>query len=607
MTSQPQPGELQSILSSVQVRLEERDFDAAALLLADYAQVLLEHGLEREIGALLDGIPAEQSIVNSDLLYVTGLLRARTGQLDDALNLLERARHSFLGARQDPLKAANAGLAIVEIYFRQENIRAAHHYLYDVIEPSILNGALDDLRLQGRFYLYLGDISPDLGRLAASVDYCRRAYIAYQTIQDIGGECRALTRMASSLVHLGDYVEAEAKLDVAKASFRVGDLGKLAWLRILNTELHLHWYQGRLADAMRLAQEYLAQTEQAGRPHFRVFALLLLGNLARATGDFAAAESWYADTRSVANEVGYGRYNPWIDVQVAWLRILQGRLNDARLLLHAALRQADLGKAMSFQMGLAVVNLVEGQPTVAERLLRDSLGFYAGSGDELSASAIRFYLTLALLEQERHDEAMSTLAEALKWMAQHHIDFFPHWWHPHLVGTVCIQALAADLYPDLVERMFVHQLGHVGVQLLQRHTEHESESVRSAARRILRLVAGHNLPELAHLPDSPGKRALTMLIQNGQLRSERYRDLETELTTAQRRRKPNPTALAVFGLYLHGYSREEIATQLGCSAANVRNYITVAYRHFGLPSDKPASRELRRRHLLQLARARGYI
>jgi tetratricopeptide (TPR) repeat protein len=607
MTPQTYPVDLQGILSSVRARLEQRDFDAAALLLADHTPDLLEQGWGSEVATLLGAFPAELVNENSDLMYISGLLRARTGQLDDALNLLERARHSFLVTQQAPLKAANAGLAIVEIYFRQDNVRTAHHYLRDVIEPSISNGMLDDLRLQGRFYLYLADISPDFGRLAASVDYCRRAYIAYQTIQDIGGQCRALTRMAGLLVHLGDYAEAEAKLVVAKACFRLGDLGAMAWLRILNAELHLHWYRGHLADAMRVALEYLAQAEQVEHTHFRVYALLLVGNLARAKNDFAAAERWYTMARTVVEEVGFQRYAPWLDVQMAWLRILQERLTDARLLLYSALRQADLGEAMSFQMGLAVINLLESQPRVAERLLRDSLGFYVDSGDELSGSAIRLYLTLALTQQERHDEALTMLAEALGWMAQRHIDTFPHWWHPHLVSTVCIQALAADLYTDLVERMFVHHLGDVGVRTLQRHTGHENPLLRAHVGRILHLLTGPNLPELDHLPDSPSKRALATLIQLGKLRRERFAELERELTTAHKWRKPNPTALAVFAFYVNGYTREEIAAQLDCSVANVRNYITLAYHHFGPPSNGPASRAGRRQQLVQLAQARGYI
>lgn len=607
MTSQQLPAELRVILSSIWMLLERRNFDEAALLLAAHTPTLLDDGRASEVATLLAAFPAEQIDENCDLMYITGLVRARMGQLDDALNLLERAYHSFLVARQDVTQAVKAGLAIVDLYFRQDNVRAAHHYLHDVIEPFIQNGSLDDLRLHGQFYLYLADISPDYGKLAATVDYCQRAYAVYQTVQDIAGQCRALTRMASALVHLGNYVEAEAKLEVAKACFRMGKLGVLAWLRILNAELHLYWYQGRLRQAMQVGHEYLAKADQIEHSNFRVYARILLGNLARAAGDFAAAEAWYASTRTVVDEIGYQRHAPWVDVQLAWLYILQERLSEARLLLHAALRSADLGEAMSYQVGLAVVNLIEGEVRVAERLLHDSLEFYVGSGDELSASAIRFYLTLVLWHQGRTDEALSQLTAALRWMAQRNIDTFPHWWHPQLVSNVCIHALSADLYTDLVERMFTYQLGAAGVQVLQRNTQHQNPNVQLHTQRILRLIAGRDAHELDHLADTPSRRVLTTLLQNGKLRRERFHELETELTTAPKRRKPNPTALAVFGLYVNGSSREEIAAQVGCSVANVRNYITLVYRRFGLSHSRSNSREERRRQLVQLARARGYI
>lgn len=139
MTSQQLPAELRVILSSIWMLLERRNFDEAALLLAAHTPTLLDDGRASEVATLLAAFPAEQIDENCDLMYITGLVRARMGQLDDALNLLERAYHSFLVARQDVTQAVKAGLAIVDLYFRQDNVRAAHHYLHDVIEPFIQN------------------------------------------------------------------------------------------------------------------------------------------------------------------------------------------------------------------------------------------------------------------------------------------------------------------------------------------------------------------------------------------------------------------------------------------------------------------------------------
>jgi len=78
------------------------------------------------------------------------------------------------------------------------------------------------------------------------------------------------------------------------------------------------------------------------------------------------------------------------------------------------------------------------------------------------------------------------------------------------------------------------------------------------------------------------------------------------LTTAERRNRPNPTLIAVFGLHIHGASRKQIADQLGISEAAVRNYITLIYKIFGLTYD-PKYRGARLKMLRELARQAGLI
>ena len=97
------------------------------------------------------------------------------------------------------------------------------------------------------------------------------------------------------------------------------------------------------------------------------------------------------------------------------------------------------------------------------------------------------------------------------------------------------------------------------------------------------------------------------LLCNGELQAERYPYLEQELMTANYRRLPNVTLLAVFGLYINGVSRNEIATQLECSIENVRNYITQIYRHFGIAARAFSTRRARWQRLVEIARERGFI
>ena len=77
--------------------------------------------------------------------------------------------------------------------------------------------------------------------------------------------------------------------------------------------------------------------------------------------------------------------------------------------------------------------------------------------------------------------------------------------------------------------------------------------------------------------------------------------------TAAHHPKPNPTLLAVFGLYVNGIDREEIAEQLGCSLPTVRNYITAIYEYFGLKANDFATRRARWKALVALAQANQFM
>jgi tetratricopeptide (TPR) repeat protein len=606
MNLPPRDDTFHPVLEAAQVLLKRQAFAEAARLLTNHATALLEQGAAAKLEGFMAEFPADWLDESSDLRYLTGLVRVQQGQLDEALKLLERARFSFSVAGNFT-QAVSAGLAIVRLHFRLDNIHTANHYLYDVVRPLIEEGIVTELRLHGEFYRLLSEISPDHGRLADSIVYAQRAFAAYQATQDLSGQYLALIRLAGAHVHLGNYEEAAAKLDAAKTVYEVGNLGLVARSRMLNAAIHLHWYQNRLDEALGFAYEYLKAVDSTPHSNFRVYARVLLGNLRRAAGAYAEADEWYSATRLLTEQIAYQRYRPWIDAQAGWLRVLEGRFEEARLLHHAALQKADLGEAMSYQVGLAVLNLLEGHLSVAERLLTESLTYYMESGDELSTCGLRFYLAQIALQGNQGDVALAHLSQALSWMAQRRIVYFPHWWHPQLVGAVCTFALTSEIYPDVAERIFVFSLGAAGVQALEHLLQGESCEGRVHAHRVLQLMEVRDLDELAHLSDVPAKHVLAGLLQNGKLRRDAFARLQVELTTAATRSKPNATALAVFGLYVHGATREEIARQLTCTVANVRNYVTLIYTHFGLAAKNFTSRDERRRELARLARAKGYI
>ncbi len=594
-------------LASIQTLLDDQAWDQAASQLAAQIMPLLADQQSAAITQLLRQFPTELAGEQRDLLFVAGLVQAQSGQIAHGLRLLERARFASLVPQPDYHAATRISLEIVRLHFQLDHIQAALHHLHDVIQPLIDQDLVTDPRLQGQFFRFLSEISPDEGKQRESIEYARRAFAAFQAVQDSDGQFRALLRLASAHIHLGEFVEAEARLAAAPGCYGGHELTPTARTYLLNPQIHLAWYRGDLHEARQRAEDYLTLADREPFSNLRVYARTLLGNLERAAGNYSAAEKWYQVAQTVAERIHYQRYLPWINVQVGWTRLLTGQLNAARLLFHAALRDADLGEAMSFQVGLAVIYLLEGQGAAAERLLIRSASFYQDSGDLLPLSTIRFYLALATLQTHQPDQAADYLSLALDWMAQHRIDYLPHWWHPQLLSEALAQAIDLDLYPEVVERILVYHLGEVALPALRRLRGSERTRVQQQAERLRLLIAQQQSDHLSNLPEGPNKRTIAALLRSGHLSPEGFERLQAELRPAQVRPKANSTLLAVFALYTNGHSRQEIAIRLGCSLANVRNYITLIYQHFGVNAQDFSTRAKRRQALIALARAQGFL
>jgi ATP/maltotriose-dependent transcriptional regulator MalT len=151
MSNTPLTADLQTILNSIRALLARGELTLAAALLADHTTTFLEQGHRALIKPLLDTFPQDFTDESTDLRYVKGLVLGHDGQFDEARNLLERARFSFL-VTQAYAKAVSAALAIVQLLFRQDNIVTAQHYLQELIRPLIETEKVTDQRLHGRLY-----------------------------------------------------------------------------------------------------------------------------------------------------------------------------------------------------------------------------------------------------------------------------------------------------------------------------------------------------------------------------------------------------------------------------------------------------------------------
>ena len=599
---------MRAVVASVRKLQQARDFDRAAALLFAHIEGLIEREGWPLARDLLAHFPAARFDSEPALLYMQGLTCAHADELARAESFLQRA-HTFFKQRCAFAEAVRCSLELARVYQRREDFRTAHLLLE---ETERLLQQVEREGLSAHFFYRLAELYPDIGRLRDGDLYAQRAQTHYELQGDLAGQFKTLRLRSIIARQQGCYEEARGYLELAKGLLRTGDFTPAQHALVLNSEAHLLWYSNRLPEALAVVQQLWQHAEQHHITKQQVYAQTLLGNLHRARGDYAAAAQAYQALRSLVVELTFERFLPWVDAHEGWLCVLRGEPERGRRLLHRALETPDKGQRVSFHVFLGVLNLLDERYAVTENLLQNSLAFYRQSGDDLSAHNINLYRALIAFRQGQAERAVELLTPVLEWMAERQLGYLPHWWQPALVAELCVRARAHGLAPHTVERLFVEGVGEPARPVAQRFTEHEptgreSSALQRAAAELLAALATRTTFTLAHVADARVRRVLEELFNAGHLRRDGFLRLQERLITAQQRRTVNPTAVAVFGLYVHGVPRDEIAERLGLSVASVRNYITLFYQVFDLPKGEFVGTRARRRALREVAEGEGFV
>lgn len=594
---------IDEVLETVTRNLDEAKYSEAAQNMLEIAQTQLSNDHWRKVGRILGYFPPEMRNANKDLLYIEGHWFLSTHQYPDAIRSFGKAK--LLYGVNDAEMALKCCLALVRLYHLQEDFRTAHHQIEEA--EALLHNSDDDF-IRARYFSRLAELAPDIGQLSKSQEYARESLAIYRFHADIEGQFNSLMQLAITSRQMGNFPDAGSYLRLAEHCFNTGSVNSRLFARILNAKAHLHWYRGEFEAAARHAIELEAFADEHNLRNQRVFARLLLGNIHRASGEYGAAKAIYDKARELAIQTGYESFTQWIDIHEAWLKALNRELSQARTLIQAAQQTTDPGQMASFNIFLAVLNILESQAKAAEDLLLYSLDFYENSGDALSVHVIKLYLALVYKKVGREIKALNYLEQALLWLFQQNIDYFPHWWHPGLVSEVSVYAISTGIYPDLAERMLVNRVGQASLSPLQELLAHKNEAIVQRAQRVVRLIDKGQAPAiLKKLAASPAKKIIEELVTTGYLNSDNLDDLAAFLGTGKRGTRINASIIAVFALYLQDKRRDEISNALGLAESTVRNYITFIYRQFDLPlTDYPDPQE-RQIQLRNLAVGKGFI
>lgn len=557
------------------------------------------------------------------LCYIQALLYRRMGQFQQATQLLATVKAAYAAAHQYQ-GVVHCTLEQARLAQQQGDFQRTRHYIQTEIQPLLNQHLPSALRLQAHCLLQLAESWLGEGERALAHTYTKQALALYVESDDRYGQLLAELWLARRALDAGEYGIVRRHLYNAQQHMTGESLGTLAEAALLHSELLLAWYQRSLEKALQSAQSYLSLADTEPYSQHRLEARLLLGNLYRELRQYRTATSWYTETGTLIEQLDYPAYSARLQAEIAWLYLLEGQISAARALLDGPIRKVPAEMAtgeqqaavacpklcltqMRRQVVRAITHLLDGEWQQADALLDEALLVYRGRGDELTVCALQLYRGYSALHQANSQMMLQQLEPAFRWLATHQIATFPDWWHPKILAEVCSHALLCNLYPELVEQILVKHLGKASLPALKLMEKTDDIELRRQIYRLQQVIRGYNVSSLEQVRDSPNKQVIQELLGQGDLCAETYHELENELMTAHHRQYPNPTIIAVFGLYIKGRSRAEIAKTLSCSLENVRNYITLIYQHFELPAQRFQSREARKQKLIEVARTRGFI
>lgn len=591
----------------IETAVQAGETEKALERLLEYGENIIDTGKAGTVLHFIDLLLPQARGQTPRLLLLAGRAHLALGNLNDSALNLESARAEF-ARLEEVIYEIQCYLLLAQLYHRYEDLSTARLYLDRAAQRMHDNTALDQ-KTQADIYLSLARLAPDTGQLRQAERLAQRALTLFERLNDPRGQFDALRLLALVAQQKGEFPVASARLEVAKQRIKAGKLGARSRVAVLNTEAHVQWYRGNLDRALNLAEKATAMADRSQLGKFRAYHRLVRANILRAMERYTEAHIAYQEAYECVQEEGFYLFLQWVDVNAAWLDVLEDNFGLAKGKIYRALDTADQGQAISFNTFLGAIHALTSRYQEAERILTTSLNYYLESDDRLAQFALHFLLAYVYLGLGQEAQAEEHLTQAMSWACYNNIDYFPHWWHPTMVARVCAHALTVNLYPELVERIFIKRLKSAGAKELHGLLEHASPRVRTLAVDILESIDDNAVLDiLASRKIEPRIRAvLKEMIRNGPLDARTLPRLVKKLAPKNQQRKSSLVTVATFGLYVQGYSRRAIASRLDRAETTIRNQITTIYERFGLHHRDIRSRQDRRQRLRELALKEGFI
>ncbi len=236
-------------------RLEARDLEAAAALLAEHGEAYAEGARAGDLEACLLRLPANRRPVR--LLAETEIF---LGKFAEAREILEAAVRR--GGPEDRLRAR---IHLGRIETREGEYASAQRILAAAVREA---GDMGVPALEGEALRALGGVERRLGNLGVAVEYLTRSALL---LEDASRErTRALTDLGAALIARGDLAGAKGRLEEA---LRLAKKGSREQAAIENNLAIILSKEGRTEDAAGAFERSAELALSAGEIRFASYAL----------------------------------------------------------------------------------------------------------------------------------------------------------------------------------------------------------------------------------------------------------------------------------------------------------------------------------------------
>jgi tetratricopeptide (TPR) repeat protein len=304
-------------------RITEKAFALQSLGKAYRAKGVPEEGLRAFKEALGLQEKTRDFAEQAHTLSGIGAIYFDQGNITEALKVWEQAL-GFSQAVGDGASEAILDLDLGSIYYRRGQFQRSVEALTNLVEKINPNDAGHALYNLGGIYLDLGDLDKALENYQRALAAFRKAKKTREQVGPLVGIGTILQRQGNPRAALKQYDEARKSL--AEESWMIPHYVGLAQLALEQPGQALQSFQ----RALKMAQNTQERSSEAS-------TLLAMGTAYRALGELDRAAEYFGQAIQLGNDIEYPSVVPPSLLRRAKLRRDQGRLEEAKADIEAAL------------------------------------------------------------------------------------------------------------------------------------------------------------------------------------------------------------------------------------------------------------------------------